>query len=110
METKKEDTEAITLFFSKFNEMLRRITQKMDYNFNPKNLMMDEAGANFNGVKNVLGQKFVDDKCITCQWNFMRNMNEWWNTQGCHMSSLVEECSRLFSKLMASDDVPVCSR
>ena len=33
--------------------------QKTDYNFNPKNLMMDEAGANFNGVKNVLGQKFV---------------------------------------------------
>ena len=76
METKKEDTEAITLFFSKFNEMLRRIMQKTDYNFNPKNLMMDEAGANFNGVKNVLGQKFVDDKCITCQWHFMRNMNE----------------------------------
>ena len=38
--------------------------------------MMDEAGANFAGVKNVLGQKFVDDKCITCQWHFMRNMNE----------------------------------
>ena len=76
METKKEDTEAITLFFSKFNEMLRRIMQKTDYNFNPKNLMMDEAGANFNGVKNVLGQKFVDDKCITCQLHFMRNMNE----------------------------------
>ena len=76
IETKKEDTEAITLFFSKFNEMLRGIMQKMDYNFNPKNLMMDEAGANFNGVKNVLGQKFVDDKCITCQWHFMRNMNK----------------------------------
>ena len=74
METKKEDTE--TLFFSKFNEMLHWIMQKTDYNFNPKNLMMDEAGANFNGVKNVLGQKFVDDKCITCQWHFMRNMNE----------------------------------
>ena len=76
METKKEDTQAITIFFSKFNDMLRRITQKSDYNFNPKNLMMDEAGANFAGVKNVLGQKFVDDKCITCQWHFMRNMNE----------------------------------
>ena len=76
METKKEDTQAITLFFSKFNEMLRWIMQKSEYNFNPKNLMMDEAGANFAGVKNVLGQKFVDDKCITCQWHFMRNMNE----------------------------------
>ena len=76
METKKEDTEAITLFFSKFNEMLHQIMQKMDYNFNLKNLMMDEAGANFNGVKNVLGQKFVDDKCITCQWHLMRNMNK----------------------------------
>ena len=76
METKKEDTQVITLFFSKFNEMLRRITQKSEYNFNPKNLMMDEAGPNFVGMKNVLGQKFVDDKCITCQWHFMRNMNE----------------------------------
>ena len=76
MEMKKEDTEAITIFFSRFNDMLRRITQKPDYNFNPKNLMMDEAGANFAGVKNVLGQKFVDDKCITCQWHFMRNMQE----------------------------------
>ena len=76
METRKEDTQAITMFFSKFNEMLRRITRKSDYNFNPKNIMMDEAGANFAGVKNVLGQKFVDDKCITCQWHFMRNMNE----------------------------------
>ena len=76
METKKEDTQAIILFFSKFNEMLRRIMQKSQYNFNLKNLMMDEAGANLAGVKNVLGQKFVDDKCITCQWHFMRNMNE----------------------------------
>ena len=37
MEMKKEDTEAITIFFSRFNDMLRRITQKPDYNFNPKN-------------------------------------------------------------------------
>ena len=64
------------MFFSKFNEMLRRITRKSDYNFNPKNIMMYEVGANFAGVKNVLGQKFVDDKCITCQWHFMQNMNE----------------------------------
>ena len=31
-------------------------------------------------------------------------------TQGCHMSRFGGGCSRLFSKLMASDDVPVCSR
>ena len=47
METKKEDTQAITLFFSKFNKMLCWITQKPQYNFSPKNLMMDEAGENF---------------------------------------------------------------
>ena len=76
METRKEDTQAITMFFSKFNEMLHWIMQKSDYNFNPKNIMMDGAGANFAGVKNILGQKFVDDKCITCQWHLMRNMNE----------------------------------
>ena len=76
METKKEDTVSITIFFKKFNEMLQRITQKEDYMFNPKNIMMDEAGANFAGVKNVFGQKFVDEKCITCQWHFLTNMHE----------------------------------
>ena len=76
METKKEDTVSITIFFKKFNEMLQRITQKEDYMFNPKNIMMDEAGANFAGVTNVFGQKFVDEKCITCQWHFLTNMHE----------------------------------
>ena len=38
--------------------------------------MMDEAGANFAGVKNVFGQKFVDEKGITCQWHFLTNMHE----------------------------------
>ena len=76
MEIKKEDTLSITIFFRKFNEMLQWIMQKSDYMFNPKNIMMDEAGANFAGVRNVFGQQFVDEKCITCQWHFLTNMHE----------------------------------
>ena len=76
METRKEDTEAIALFFSKLNEMLQQITRNPHYTFNPKNIMMDEAGANFAGIARVFGQDFVDKKCITCQWHFLTNMHE----------------------------------
>ena len=76
METRKEDTEAITIFFSKLNEMLQKVTKRKDYKFNPRHIMMDEAGANFSALKNVFGQEFVDKKCITCQWHFLSNMQE----------------------------------
>ncbi|MCG8623205.1 MAG: hypothetical protein MJE68_14565, partial [Proteobacteria bacterium] len=92
METKKEDTEAITIFFRKLNEMLQRITRKSDYMFNPKNIMMDEAGANFAGMEKVFGQKFVDEKCITCQWHFLTNMQE-------HKHEIAEEFRDDFLKL-----------
>ena len=76
METRKEDTQAVAIFFNKLNEMLRKVTKKKDYIFNPKNVMMDEAGQNFNGLLQVFGQAWVDEKCVTCQFHFKNNMQE----------------------------------
>ena len=39
-------------------------------------MMMDETGAKFNGLVNVFGKKWMDDKCIACQWHFQTNLQE----------------------------------
>ena len=77
MEVKSESTENLVLFWTMVNEMLQKIGKKgKDYKFNPKFLMTDEAGAHFAACRIVFGEQWVRQKCITCQWHFLNNINE----------------------------------
>ena len=54
-EVKGETSESCALFWKIVNEMLREVTKKPDYKFNPKQFIVDEAAANFNGIQEVFG-------------------------------------------------------
>ena len=56
MEMRSENTEDISTFFVLLNEVLREVTGKEDYMFNPRCFMCDEGGANYNAIKNVWGR------------------------------------------------------
>ena len=58
MEAKSENTEMVT-FFNLFNECFKEFAGGKSYNFLPYGFMVDEAGANFNAIQAVLGQRDV---------------------------------------------------
>jgi hypothetical protein len=74
MECKAEDTECISLFFKLFNDILTKVfnekkpkKQQVDrYTFNPRTIMCDENGANFNGIE----AQCPGVKVITCQMHY----------------------------------------
>ena len=69
MESEKENTKSIALFLELFDNVLRVVSGKKDYKFNPCGIMCNEAGANFNAVEQVLGKEILA-RTVGCQWHF----------------------------------------
>ena len=75
MEGRTEKGDTIEIFFS-LNEMPQKVGKKnKDYKFNPKYIFNDEAGSNFVGISRVFGEEFAAHTVITCQWQFMNQVN-----------------------------------
>ena len=53
--------------------MLGEVTKKKDYKFNPKHFIVDEAGANFNGIQEIFGEEGVM-KTKSCKFHFQQSM------------------------------------
>ena len=77
MEVRSESSEHIALFFKLWNEVLIMAGKKTSsYFFNPKNIMVDSAGSNYGGIRNVFGLEYMTTKVISCQWHFMHVMEQ----------------------------------
>ena len=66
MEVERENMEMIILFFNLLNKTLANHVGNPDYKFNPALIMMDEAGANLQGIKDAMGSEYPG-KIVTCQ-------------------------------------------
>ena len=64
MEMQSEKTNDISTFFMLLNEVLREVTGKENYMFNPRCFMCGEGGANYNAIKKVYGEEF----CAESVW------------------------------------------
>ena len=80
MEAERENTECFTLFLTLWNNLLAEVSGIPGYKFNPRGIMWDEAGCNFNQSK-VYGKEFLG-RTVTCQFHFkncaknqMKNIN-----------------------------------
>ena len=76
MEVKSESTQHIAYFWLLLNEALAEYSGIEGYKFNPITIIVDEAGANFCGIKEVYGEEFVKKRVIGCQMHYMANVNE----------------------------------
>lgn len=72
-EVKGETSESCAQFWKLVNQMLREVTKKKNYKFNPKYFIVDEAGANFNGIQEVFGEEGVR-KTKTCKFHFQQSL------------------------------------
>ena len=72
MEAEREDTATIALFLSTFKKMLREYKGDPEYEFNPEGgFIVDEAGANFNAIREVFGPEMLK-KTYTDHFHFFR--------------------------------------
>ena len=76
MEMRSENTNDISTFFMLLNEVLREVTGKEDYMFNPRCFMCDEGGANYNAIKKVYGEEFCAERVRGCQFHFKNSVNQ----------------------------------
>lgn len=74
MEVRAENTRHISLFWIFFNNMLSDIKGKPTH-FNPKSIMVDEAGANFCGVKEAFGEEYCMEKVVSCQLHYKKDVH-----------------------------------
>ena len=71
MDTLKEDSDHIELFFDIFTKAVAHYINEPEYIWDPHYIMMDEKGANFEAIERVFGADFRHSKTKTCQWHFM---------------------------------------
>ena len=74
MEVRSESTEHIAMFWKLWNEVLGEVKGEVNYQFNPRKIMVDSGGANYCGVREVFGLEFCNLKLISCQWHFLHQI------------------------------------
>ena len=70
MEVRSEGTKNFHWFWKLLNKGLREITGNANANFNPAQIMVDENGANFCGMKEEFGLGYTLEKVVSCQMHF----------------------------------------
>ena len=80
MEVRSEGTQNIHWFWKLLNSALREITSDSQAMFNPAQIMVDENGANFCGVREEFGLGYTLEKVVSCQMHFkadiLKHMNK----------------------------------
>ena len=77
MECRTESSKTVGMFFRIWNKALMVASGKSTPNmFNPRNIMVDSAGSNYRGIKEVYGLSYMSNKIISCQWHFLNIMEQ----------------------------------
>ena len=77
MECRTESTQTIAMFFKIWNKALMVSSGRTTpYKFNPRHIMVDSAGSNYRGIKEVYGLNYMNHKLISCQWHFLNIMEQ----------------------------------
>ena len=98
MEVKGETSKSVAKFWEVFNSMLSEITGKENYKFNPKLWVTDEAGANFNGLKQIYTDS--GNKTVTCQFHFKQCLRRILNRFPPELPELRQEFEELMLQLL----------
>ena len=72
MDVEKENKDMVVLFFQLFNKALAEYKGEPGYKFNPMMICCDEAGANWQAIREVYGKEFYKNKVAGCQWHFIQ--------------------------------------
>lgn len=75
METEGENSQTIELFWSLFNQALRKAAGDENVLINPKGWCTDMAGANMNGLQKVFGDD-VQTRIKSCEFHFKESRNK----------------------------------
>ena len=94
MEAEKENTECFTLFLTLWNNLLAEVSGIPGNKFNPRGIMCDEAGCNFNAIKKVYGQEFLG-QTVTCQFHFKNCAKNQIKNINIHKQETFKLCEKL---------------
>ena len=75
METEKEDSENIELFWTLFNTSIKKAAGDNTVFFNPTGWCTDMAGANMNGIERVFGKDALS-RIKSCEFHFKESRNK----------------------------------
>ena len=73
MEVNVEDSEAIQIFWTLFNEVIAQYKGDPSYKFNPLGWCADEAGSNWEGLFRVFGD--VRNRIVSCVFHYGQSVN-----------------------------------
>ena len=73
MEVNVEDSEAIQIFWTLFNEVIAEYKGDPSYKFNPLGWCADEAGSNWEGLFRVFGD--VRNRIVSCVFHYRQSVN-----------------------------------
>ena len=94
MEVKRENTACCELFWKTLNKMLSEVKGQPGYKFNPKQFIVDEAGAVAAGIRNVFGEEGYR-KTSSCQFHYKQCLRRALTNMPNELHDLVEEFREL---------------
>ena len=99
MEVKRENTASCEFFWKTLDKMLSEVKGQPGYKFNPKQLIVDEAGAVAAGIRNVFGEEGYR-KTSSCQFHYRQCLNSALNNMPPELHDLLEEFRELALDLL----------
>ena len=72
MDVERENKQMSVKFFEIFNKVLAEYKGEPGYKFNLSMICCDEAGSNWQAIREVYGEDFYKKKVAGCQWHFKR--------------------------------------
>jgi len=75
MEAERENTENVSLFWTLFNEVLKKVSGNENAIFNPAGWCTDMAGANLAGICHVYGDR-AKSRIKSCEFHFKDDRNK----------------------------------
>ena len=77
MDTPREHSDDIEIFFDTFNKALGDYLNEPEYIWDSFLIMMDNKGANFEALECIYGENLRKYKAVTYQWHFLHCAEEY---------------------------------
>lgn len=94
METENEDSDAVDVFWTLFDEVLKKCKRDCSYTFNPTGWLADDAGANWEGIMRVFGD--VRSRLVSCVLHYKQSVNR-------HADKLLNQYEKATFKSLANE-------
>lgn len=102
MEVEEESSENLIQFWENFNEILRTVSKRQTYKFNPTGIIADEHHANWNSIATVFGEQLVR-RSASCEFHYKQSVQRHSKKLGDHAEEFITLSDKMLQALTPAE-------